>query len=506
MDSLRQFSAQASASSQNRDEMSPVDASPYALGFASLEREISACALPVRGELPLWLNGSLIRTAPARFEVGSRALRHWFDGFAMLHAFELCDGVVRYSNRFLKSRSYCEATAKGRLVRGEFMTDPCRSIFGRIMAIFSPRVTDNANVNISVVADELVALTETPMPVRFDAHTLETLGHVHLDPSVSGQISSAHPHYDGRSVYSYVIDVGRRSFYRFFVDANARQRLLASVPVAQPSYLHSVGMSERYLVLVEFPLRVNPLRLALSGKPFITNYRWQPELRTQFTVIDKSTGTVVTRARAAPCFAFHHVNAHEADGALLVDLLAFPDAEIIENLQLERLRAGLSVRLTSSLTRFRIPLETSTNANGADVEQRVLCETPFELPRIDYLRRAGKPYRFVWGVAQSVPESFLDTIVKVDIAEAAAARVTSWSEPGCFAGEPVFVARPEGAAEDDGVLLSVVLDTARRNSFLLVLNAADLSEIARAEVPHHIPFGFHGNYFSAATLRALARA
>jgi beta,beta-carotene 9',10'-dioxygenase len=45
------------------------------------------------------------------------------------------------------------------------------------------------------------------------------------------------------------------------------------------------------------------------------------------------------------------------------------------------------------------------------------------------------------------------------------------------------------------VLLSVVLDPAAGTSFLLVLDATDLSEIARARVPHHIPFGFHGGYF-----------
>ena len=35
------------------------------------------------------------------------------------------------------------------------------------------------------------------------------------------------------------------------------------------------------------------------------------------------------------------------------------------------------------------------------------------------------------------------------------------------------------------------------NSFLLVLDARDLSELARAEAPHHIPFGFHGQFAHA---------
>ena len=58
----------------------------------------------------------------------------------------------------------------------------------------------------------------------------------------------------------------------------------------------------------------------------------------------------------------------------------------------------------------------------------------------------------------------------------------------------MFVARPDAEGEDDGVLLSVVLDADAGTSFLLVLDARDLSELARAEVPHHIPFGFHGQF------------
>ena len=48
--------------------------------------------------------------------------------------------------------------------------------------------------------------------------------------------------------------------------------------------------------------------------------------------------------------------------------------------------------------------------------------------------------------------------------------------------------------EDDGVLLSVVLDGSAGTSFLLVLDATDLTEVARAQAPHHIPFSFHGMF------------
>lgn len=466
---------------------------PYRMGFTTLEREVSDVRAALTGALPDWLTGSLLRTAPARFEVGQRGYTHWFDGLAMLHGFAFEQGAVRYSNRFIRSRTWCETQATGRIARSEFMTDPCRTLFGRVMALFDPKPTDNANVNIDVLGDRLVARTETPMAIRFDPRTLETKGHLACGTADRRQLSTAHPHHDGSCTYSYAVHLGRRSAYRLYVDDGVRRRTLATLPVRAPSYLHSFGMSKHFLVLTEFPLCVNPLRLAVSGKPFIANYRWQPERGTLFTVLDKRSGAVVARAKAPACFGFHHVNAFETDGALQVDLLAYPDAGIIDRLRLEPLRAGVSAGAAAMLTRFAVPLHGAMRT-AVPIRGVPLCATPFELPRFDYARRAGRPYSRIWGVGQSDAAAFLDTVVKIEL-EGTRAKVKRWHRAGCYPGEPVFVARPGGQDEDDGVLLSVVLDSATCRSFLLVLDAATLDERARAGLPHHIPFGFHGNHY-----------
>ena len=83
------------------------------------------------------------------------------------------------------------------------------------------------------------------------------------------------------------------------------------MPVREPAYMHSFGLTERWFVLAEFPLVVNPLRLALSGRPYIENYRWKPELGTRFTLLDRETGERWRAVRDAAFFAFHHVNAYE---------------------------------------------------------------------------------------------------------------------------------------------------------------------------------------------------
>ena len=99
---------------------------------------------------------------------------------------------------------------------------------------------------------------------------------------------------------------------------------------------------------------------------------------------------------------------------------------------------------------------------------------------------------FLHGSGERGDGTFTDQLVKIDV-ETGAAQV--WREEGTYPGEPVFVPHPEGTMEDDGVILSVVLDPEAERSFLLVLDAASFEERARAAVPHAIPFGFHGQFF-----------
>jgi carotenoid cleavage dioxygenase-like enzyme len=54
-------------------------------GFDSLQDEVRVERLEIRGALPEWLTGSLIRTGPALWDLPGQSMNHWFDGMAMLH-------------------------------------------------------------------------------------------------------------------------------------------------------------------------------------------------------------------------------------------------------------------------------------------------------------------------------------------------------------------------------------------------------------------------------------
>jgi beta,beta-carotene 9',10'-dioxygenase len=461
-------------------------ATDHTLGFATQDEETAFHSLPVEGELPAWLSGSLLRTGPAKFEVGEQSMRHWFDGLAMLHRYTFADGEVEYGSRFLRGRAFRAAEETGELRYPEFATDPCRSLFARVSSLFrAPQLSDNGAVNVSRIGDEFVALTETPLPVVFDPQTLESAGVAYEPP---GLLTSAHPHNDParREMVNFAAHLGPRSSYRFYAQrSRTEQRILAKTGVREPAYIHSFGMTDRYIVLAEGPFVVNPLDLALSGRPYIENFRWKPERGARFLVFERDGGRLRGEYRTDAFFTFHHVNTFERDGELVVDLCAFEDASIIDALYLDRMRAKETPPV-SYLRRFRIDLD------GGGVRDESLLDSDLELPRIDYRRRNGKPYRYVYGAAAH--EGFLGRIVKGDVETG---ETVGWSEDGCWAGEPVFVPEPGRDEEDAGAVLSVVLDAERDESFLLVLDATTLEERARARVANRVPFSFHGQFFSA---------
>jgi beta,beta-carotene 9',10'-dioxygenase len=464
--------------------------SPYHIGFTSQENEISVTQLPVQGSIPEWLGGSLIRTAPSKFEVGNSNYRHWFDGLAMLHKFSFHKGQVNYNCKFLQSHAYSEAKEKNKIVYGEFGTDPCRDLFQRVISVFrGPAPTDNGCVNINQYGNDFTATTETTRHVSFNPDNLETRGIFQYKDNLGGQVTIVHPHYDkDGTIFSYVTEFGYNSKYYVYslAPGSASRKLIATVAAKEPAYMHSIGMTENYIILTAFPLLANPLQLRFSNKPFIENYHWKPEQGTKIYLINKKNGQVQEFITEA-WFSFHHVNAFEQNGEVFFDIPVFKDTTVIDQLYLDNLRSQPITEITGLLYRFRIiPGEKK-------VERRIICNTGIELPRINYARVNTQPYRYIFGAGNTIPGNFLDNLTKIDISNS---QVTVWHEEGCYPGEPVFVERPQATAEDDGLLLSIVLDAAAQTSFLLLLDAGTMQEIARTNTPQHITFGFHGQYIA----------
>ncbi|RUP47684.1 carotene dioxygenase [Jimgerdemannia flammicorona] len=139
----------------------------------------------------------------------------------------------------------------------------------------------------------------------------------------------------------------------------------------------------------------------------------------------------------------------------------------------------------------------------------IIVAEDVELPRIDP-RREQRPYRYVWGVCNSVygksyanasSTGLVTGIVKADLKLGPSATL-KWDKPGCSCSEPIFIPNPSSEQEDVGVILSIVNMTGdgkgRKDScFLLVLNARDLTEIAKADIGKYNASTFHGSFMDA---------
>lgn len=457
-----------------------------------IKKEFNNYTLKSKGNVPEWLDGMLIRNGPVPVSVDGKSPEHWLDGLAMLHAFYFNHGKVTYTNQYIRSDAYKKVINEGSIDYGTFASDPCRSIFKSLLTYFKPSwdfIIHNANVNVARIGEEYVALTEVPLPVRFSAETLDTLGVLNYQDQLPKQkcFESAHPHHDvnNKETINYLVEYGPISYYTIYRLSNksSKREILARIPVDQPAYMHSFALTQNYLVLVENPFRVNPLHFLSKGKSFISNFVWQPEQGTKFIVIDRKTGEVADNFTAEAFFSFHQSNAYEKENDIIVDLVAFPDASIIvdsSNADYSGKKLNEKQTAPSKLMRYIL------KKGKPNVEAIPLFEERIEFPRINE-SYDGQRYQYVYAAGFGEKGLF-----KIDVESKIA---QNWSGSNCVVGEPIFVASPNASKEDEGVILAIVSDENFQASFLLILDARSMKEVARLEIPHKIPKGLHGQYF-----------
>ncbi|KDN60998.1 putative carotenoid cleavage dioxygenase 1 [Colletotrichum sublineola] len=368
---------------------------------------------------------------------------------------------------------------------------------------------------------------------EIDPATLEPIGVAKQDklhPDLSGPLSSAHAQRDPATgdMYNFNLALSMSSTYRIFHTSasTGKTDILATIssPGAKPAYVHSFFLTHSFVVLC-----IPSSHLAYAGMavPWHRNILdaivpFDAANRCQWYFVDRRHGRGVVSSFETPAgFFFHTVNAFEepapeADGLLDVfcEVASYQNLNILFNLYYdvllnrndaankfwtedERLKTGYT---TLQRHKFRLPdpsrKKDSTPATTAEPHLVVSIPAPHagELPTINpaYLTRR---HRYVYSLADRGLSTLFDTIVKTDVDSREA---LLWECPRAHTpGEAIFVPRPapddgRPLAEDDGVLLSVVLDGTAQRSYLLCLDARSMTELGRAECDFAVGHGFHG--------------
>jgi carotenoid cleavage dioxygenase-like enzyme len=460
------------------------------MGFETQPEEVSGRRLAVEGALPTWLDGRYLANGPGQFEVGGESLHHWFDSLAMLRGFDVGDGEVTYTNRYVRSEDFAFARDRGR-VRTPFPgTPPDRSLPVRLWQALSGTVPDNPVIGVMHDGGDYLAITESAHAIRFDPDSLETLGRVDRTEGLDADLVLAHLHEAGGDLLTLGVSYGRRTSYTLYRrPADGRPRPLTRLTFNEPPYVHSFALAGELAVVPDPPVGVDPTALltgTLTGGTFLDAVR-SYDRPGRFHVLDTTTGQRVAAVEADPYFLYHHANAYRTAEEVVLDCVAYPDERAITALTLENLRSDRPELTGGDLVRYRLPL------SGGRARQETLREGPMEFPSVAYRRFNGRRHRYVYAAETRGDSSLPTRLAKVNVDTGGSA--TTWTEESCFPGEPVFVPAPDPAAEDDGVVLSVVLDADAGRSFLLVLGAAEFRERARAPLPHRLPYGFHGQFY-----------
>lgn len=489
-----------------------------ALGFKSIRETRDPISLPVTGHLPPYLGkSSLYRVGPGRYDVqhadkSAFQTQHWFDGLSIVHAFQLNGpkNTVSYHSRMLTDSMIraIEGVPRDRYNEISFGSpDPCRTLLGRFFQLWTPAVVDpqtglppipNIGVTVQNIPGKgVIVRTDSTVNHSLNEQNLE-INHFFrfedIDTSLKGIMSSAHGHYDVESgeFFNFAYDLtGARTvpYHVFKILPDGTAKILAHI-MEKPSYLHSFAVTENYFVLIVWPLRISTLRV-LWTRNILDASSFQDNEDAKFYVISRHGDGHVATYTAPPFFCFHTINAFERDGNVYIDLCWYKNGDVLRDFMLQNMM-NEQKRSPSSLMRFTLS-DVSTAMTSfpetARASQDEISACDMELPRINGARYR-KDYQFVYGVVSS-KGGFFHSVGKVDVVSG---ECVTWGKDRVFVGEPVFVADPDGVDEDDGCLLVVVLDAEIEKSSVVVLDAKSMTEIAAAQVPQTLPFGFHGMF------------
>lgn len=492
---------------------------------------------------------------------GTHYVSHWFDGFAHTHKFDIvpphgdeAQTTVVYSSRRQSEDHVAQVKKAGWRSSTSFgqRADPCVGIFAKLMSLFVPRRLNN---NVACLpnfpgllasgggpgdssesgrrtgVDKMHTSTDHCALQEIDPDTLEPLGFAsqrRLHPDLAGVLSCAHAQRDAETGdwFNFNLALGRAATYRVFRvnAATGTTDVLATIrePDVAAAYMHSFFLTDNYVVLC-----VPSSHFGWSGAKIL----WERNLvdaikpfdrdrRCQWVVVDRRHGRGAVARFSTPAAFFHSVNAFEEHAKdeggerrteLCLDLTLYDDADIMLGLYydliLDREGAAGAFREGGGFARsqsrhvryrFRMPAaeQTRAEARSATADEVFSIPSPHsgELPTI-HPGRLGRPYRYVYGTSNRGLSTFMDSIVKTDLETREA---VLWSGPRAHTpGEPVFVPRPGGTDEDDGVVLSVVLDGTAQTSYLLCLDARTMEETGRAESDFAVALGFHGFHVPA---------
>ncbi|WP_010164813.1 8'-apo-carotenoid 13,14-cleaving dioxygenase [Sphingomonas sp. PAMC 26617] len=454
----------------NRARLPEPPAHPFLSGIhRPMREELTLTDLSVTGTLPSALDGRYLRIGPNPV-AADPASYHWFIGDGMVHGLALKDGrALWYRNRWIRSQAVASALGE------QPAPGPRHGGF------------DTVNTNVVEVSGRTFALVEAgSYPVEL-SDDLESQTYNPFDNTLAGSFT-AHPHRDPLTGEQHAIcyEATKLGEIRHVViDAAGKVVREEPIAVGHGPMIHDCAITGRYVVILDLPVTFS-MRTLIGGHGY--PYRWNPEHKARVGLMPRRGGAGdIIWCNVDPAYVFHVVNAYDRpDGRVTLDVCAYATMFAGEH--------GGPDTISRGLERWTVDPAT------ASVSICVIDPAPQEFPRIDE-RRLGQAYRYAYTMALDENAGFVlgGSLYKHDVV--AGTREVHNFGTDRRPGEFVFVPAHEGAGEDEGWLVGLVIDANANNTDLSIIDARRFEEapVASVRLPHLVPPGFHGNWLPTRT-------
>ena len=468
---------------------------PYLNGaWTPLHEEVDADDLPlISGEIPKDIDGVYIRNTenPVHQPLGRY---HPFDGDGMLHQIEFKGGRASYRNRFVRTRGFeAEQEAGGSLWGG--LADPVqlakRPGFGAHGSLKDSSSTDVV-VHAGMVLSTFYQCGEG---YRLDPLTLEPIG---VEAWVPIDGISAHPKVDEHTGELLFFNYSKHAPYMHLGIVGADNKLKRYVPidVPGPRLPHDMAFTERFAILNDLPVFWDAKLLERN----IHAVRLHEGLPSRFALVPRKEGDGPVRwFEASPTYVLHWLNAYDDGDEVVLDgyFQENPTPEPRKDAPpgFEHMMAYLDeMSFRPKLHRWRFNLVT-----GETKEER-LCDEILEFGMING-RHAGRKYRYGYSTVPEPGWFLFRGFVKHDLETGGTERYML--PPGVYASEAPFAPRVGATAEDDGYLVSFLINEAAGTSECVLIDARKLADgpVCRIALPHKISSGTHAVWAPREMLR-----
>ena len=264
-----------------------------------------------------------------------------------------------------------------------------------------------------------------------------------------------------------------------------------------PGYTHFIQTTEKYILVPQTSYRFDYcVDYKNAGKVvpgFLKSYAWHANVNASILIFERQDMTKVHHVYLPYAkFFTHDVNAYEDDTHVYLDTLAYDNAD--PYLQVTRVQDVIKDTAWAASI-IRIAIEKRSWSFDAAKSGPLTDPDPYgkaEFTMINYEKYHQKDYTFTYFVANALYRGA--AIAKLNVKTK---KSIVWKPPlGYYPQEPIFVQADNAVGEDDGIILcSGPVSNPPGTSFLAILNAKDLSQIALIKNPNAAPFGLHNRYY-----------